>query len=306
MGQEHGFKCTVCFSAVAWGCRFLHSCMQKLQKTAATAKARWIASPSRKPIRPDSLRKAFAPGILGSLQHASHRKGCLSQDLVSDTQKKLPSFQSSASTFGPSVIDEMSNPSPENQDSQADPLGPATATEESLQRRRWRVQQKIQEALIRHAPSVKRLSNGQVKLAIEIEHALHKVLGNDEKAYTKQARSIIFNLNDIENTDFRSLLAVGFIRPDEVPHLLPEEMASYERTVRRARMRKAAMEEVQSDWECKHALAQVDSVLLCDRCGSTKTTHFELQTRSCDEPATTYVLELRSEMEVLIDLERSR
>jgi len=166
------------------------------------------------------------------------------------------------------------------------------AGSESHKRRRYNVQVKIEQALSKHVATRSQMQAptlDRARLAAQIENALHKALVGDEKAYTIQARSILFNLNDSLNTDFRSMLAIGFIHPEEVPRLSPEQMSSYEKTVRRARVRMDGRAEVQTDWVAKHAPAHVDGVLMCDSCLGSKTMYFQLQTRRCDEAMTTYV-----------------
>merc|ERR1712216_46752 len=132
---------------------------------------------------------------------------------------------------------------------------------------RYTVRVRLERVLAKHAAATSQSSAPDPeKIAAQVESALDRAFGSNEKTYTSQARTIIFNLNDPKNVDFRSMLAFGFIRPEEVPHLSPEQMASYEQTVRRARVRKDGREEVQTDWDVKHAPGHVDGVLICDTC----------------------------------------
>lgn len=126
-------------------------------------------------------------------------------------------------------------------------------------------------------------------LATEIEQALNATLGNDEKAYAQQARAVLFNLRDPKNTTFRSKLMGGSIAPADVPSLSAEDMASSEKQAAREKMRKESMEEVQTDWDLKHGAANISGLFFCGRCKGTKTTYYQLQTRSSDEPMTTFV-----------------
>jgi len=127
------------------------------------------------------------------------------------------------------------------------------------------------------------------ELAMGIEEALASAFGSSQKEYVNKARSVLFNLNDPKNVDFRSMLLVGFVKPAEVPHLTPEQMASYDVNAERAKMRKESLEEVQSDWELKR-MGSISSLLMCEKCKSSRTTYFQLQTRCGDEPMTTYAL----------------
>merc|ERR1712194_422590 len=107
--------------------------------------------------------------------------------------------------------------------------------------------------------------------------------------YAKQARSVIHNLRDQSNPRFRALLLSGEIAPSAVPKLSADAMASESKLAERAQMRQAAMEEVQSDWALKHGALSTSGLFTCGKCKSTRTTYYQLQTRSSDEPMTTFV-----------------
>jgi len=124
-------------------------------------------------------------------------------------------------------------------------------------------------------------------LAGEIEQALFDQL--PEKEYTSQARALLFNLKDKKNYTFRFKLMVGFYKPSQVPKLTAEDMASDEKNAERAKMRQYAMEEIQTDWDMKHGNQRITGMFTCGKCKGVKTTYFQMQTRSSDEPMTTFV-----------------
>lgn len=127
-----------------------------------------------------------------------------------------------------------------------------------------------------------------VALALEIEEALWTSLPS-EKEYFSQARSLLFNLKDSKNLTFRFKLMVGFIKPSQVPTLTSEEMASDEKAEERRKMRQDSMEEIQTDWALKKGHLKLTGMFTCGKCKGTKTTYFQMQTRSSDEPMTTFV-----------------
>jgi len=127
-----------------------------------------------------------------------------------------------------------------------------------------------------------------VVLAAEIEDALGATFSKKE-AYLSQARSVIHNLKDSKNPTFRFKLMVGFFQPKDVPTLTAEDMASDEKNAERAAQRKFAMEEIQSDWAVKHGAGGITGMFTCGKCKGIKTTYFQMQTRSSDEPMTTFV-----------------
>lgn len=286
------------------------SVQKSVRENAFAVAGRAVASPQRNLFKKGSRAgvppKGIGLSVLAGLKQESHSlkadsadSGGSSNVSPADCQGGVAAIsQVQLSCFGASVAEELVGPSKETNaiDLQNGLLCSSivhirSRESESQGRRRWVVQQKIEQALTKHAyPTLQNSALNHAGLAAQLESALHDALGNEEKKYTKQARSILFNLNDPQNTDFRSMLAIGFIRPKEVPHLSAEQMASYERTVRRDRMRKAGREEIDKDWDAKHALAYAEGVLACDRCWGTQTTHFQLQTRRCDEAATTYVM----------------
>mmetsp|Transcript_69729 Transcript_69729/g.167395 ORF Transcript_69729/g.167395 Transcript_69729/m.167395 type:complete len:391 (-) Transcript_69729:68-1240(-) len=133
-----------------------------------------------------------------------------------------------------------------------------------------------------------------VVLAKEIEEHLYVELlkGRDEKKtqeYNNQARAVIHNLKDPKNPTFRFKLIVGYYAPERVPTLSAEEMASDVKNAERAKIRQDAAEAIQSDWAIRHGATRISGMFTCGRCKGTRTTYFQMQTRSSDEPMTTFV-----------------
>lgn len=127
-----------------------------------------------------------------------------------------------------------------------------------------------------------------VTLAAEIDEALHKKFPKKEE-YMLQARSVIYNLKDRKNHTFRFKLMVGFYGADDVPKLTAEEMASDEKNAERSKQRKYSMEAADSGWAIKNGATRICGMFTCGKCKGMKTTYFQMQTRSSDEPMTTFV-----------------
>jgi len=165
--------------------------------------------------------------------------------------------------------------------------------------RRGSVRASLQQALC--SGSIETRSPRSVcHLAKEVEEALWEEFSgcatsliragqSADAAYVKQARSVIHNLRDQKNPGFRARLLSGAIDPSAVPKMTPETMASESKQAERAQMRKAAMEEVQSDWALKNGALSISGMFTCGKCKGTNTTYYQLQTRSSDEPMTTFV-----------------
>ena len=100
-----------------------------------------------------------------------------------------------------------------------------------------------------------------------------------------QYRSLSFNIKDVTNPDFRRRILTGEVQPDQMGLMTADEMASDVRKEERWKMKnKGLSESVRSGGQS----ASTDQ-FKCGRCGQRKTTYYQLQTRSADEPMTTYV-----------------
>mmetsp|Transcript_42047 Transcript_42047/g.121480 ORF Transcript_42047/g.121480 Transcript_42047/m.121480 type:complete len:368 (-) Transcript_42047:196-1299(-) len=166
----------------------------------------------------------------------------------------------------------------------------------ALPAHREKVRQKLLEALgkaeeIEAKDGSRKAEEGMrdpVALASEIDEALNAVFPKKEE-YLAQARSILYNLKDKKNHTFRFKVMVGFYKPMEIPKLTAEDMASDEKNAERAKLRKYSMEEIQSDWALKNGQQRITGMFTCGKCKGMKTTYFQMQTRSSDEPMTTFV-----------------
>jgi len=110
-----------------------------------------------------------------------------------------------------------------------------------------------------------------------------------EKEYMAQVRSIKFNLTDPKNPIFRAKVLMGFFKDSSFPTLKAEEMASDSKNSEREATRKRTLEECQSDWGTRHGGIQESGMFQCGKCKGSRTTYFQMQTRSADEPMTTFV-----------------
>lgn len=124
-------------------------------------------------------------------------------------------------------------------------------------------------------------------LAGDVEEALHRSLSSG--SYVAQARSVLFNLKDPKNKYFKKLVLSSSIRPADLPFLTAEQMSSEEKHEQRALIRKLSLEEVQADWDRRHATIG-EGMFTCPNCQSKKTSYQQLQSGlGLDEPMTTYV-----------------
>lgn len=125
--------------------------------------------------------------------------------------------------------------------------------------------------------------------SIAIEHSMYRYFGKDETnaRYTAKCRSIIFNLRDPKNPDLRRRVLAGILQPERLTLMDPVEMASD--ALKRQRRLYAALSmraTTLGTGEDKHA---VTDMFFCRRCKQRKCTYYQMQTRSADEPMTTFV-----------------
>jgi transcription elongation factor S-II len=126
-------------------------------------------------------------------------------------------------------------------------------------------------------------------VAIEEELWSQLVKRDDDKAYMTQLRSIMYNLKDPKNPNFNYKILAGFFKPENLPTMTAEDMASEAKQKERAKHRQDSMEEIQTDWALKHGDIKISGMFTCGKCKGTQTTYFQMQTRSSDEPMTTFV-----------------
>ncbi|CAL4102322.1 unnamed protein product, partial [Meganyctiphanes norvegica] len=123
-------------------------------------------------------------------------------------------------------------------------------------------------------------------LAEQIEEAIYKEYRNTDMGYKNRVRSRVYNLKDQKNPQLRQNVLCGLIQPKKIACMTSEEMASGEMKQMREKFNKEAMDDAQL------AIAQgtKTDLLRCGKCGKRECTYNQMQTRSSDEPMTTFVL----------------
>ena len=124
---------------------------------------------------------------------------------------------------------------------------------------------------------------GNTAVAEAVEEALFADFGAASPAYKVRCRSKYLNLKS--NEDLRIQVAAGIISPDRFAAMSAEEMASAE--LRRAD-RDAAAKALRDTQAATDQEAETDQ-FRCGRCGKRRCKYYQLQTRSADEPMTTFV-----------------
>ncbi|XP_071623798.1 transcription elongation factor A protein 3 isoform X4 [Heliangelus exortis] len=124
------------------------------------------------------------------------------------------------------------------------------------------------------------------KMASEIEDHIFQELKSTDMKYRNRVRSRISNLKDPKNPNLRRNVLCGAILPSLIARMTAEEMASDELKELRNAMTQEAIRE--------HQMAKtggtVTDLFQCGKCKKKNCTYNQVQTRSADEPMTTFVL----------------
>ncbi|XP_067862976.1 transcription elongation factor A protein 3 [Heptranchias perlo] len=124
------------------------------------------------------------------------------------------------------------------------------------------------------------------KMGAEIEDYIYQEFQKTDMKYKNRVRSRISNLKDPKNPNLRKNVLAGAIDLLRLARMTAEEMASDELKELRSVMTQEAIRE--------HQMAKTggthSSLLQCGKCKKKNCTYNQVQTRSADEPMTTFVL----------------
>lgn len=123
------------------------------------------------------------------------------------------------------------------------------------------------------------------RVAVSLESAMYEKWGKSNGAQKFKYRSIMFNIKDSQNPDFRRKILLGHVKPDQVLLMTPEEMASDERQRQNKEIKDKALFDCERGGQRQASTDQFK----CGRCKKNECTYYQMQTRSADEPMTTYV-----------------
>ncbi|XP_061094137.1 transcription elongation factor A protein 1-like isoform X1 [Conger conger] len=124
------------------------------------------------------------------------------------------------------------------------------------------------------------------ELGAQIEECIFQEFKNTDMKYKNRVRSRIANLKDLKNPGLRRNVLCGNVPPDRMARMAAEEMASDELKEMRKNLTKEAIRE--------HQMARTGGtetdLFSCGKCKKKNCTYTQVQTRSADEPMTTFVL----------------
>jgi len=103
-------------------------------------------------------------------------------------------------------------------------------------------------------------------------------------AYKQKLRSLFQNLKNKSNPTLRVRILNGAIAPDKFVTMTLEELKSAEKRAEEEKLAKDNMDKAMVPQEIK----SVSDALRCGKCGQKKVSYTQAQTRSADEPMTTF------------------
>ncbi|NXU07718.1 TCEA3 protein, partial [Buphagus erythrorhynchus] len=139
-------------------------------------------------------------------------------------------------------------------------------------------------AALRMDDDYKEFSVNCEKMASEIED--HILWETRDMKYRNRVRSRISNLKDPKNPGLRRNVLCGAIEPGLIARMTAEEMASDELK----KLRNAMTQEAIREHQMAKTGGTVTDLFQCSKCKKKNCTYNQVQTRSADEPMTTFVL----------------
>lgn len=123
-------------------------------------------------------------------------------------------------------------------------------------------------------------------LATNLEEEIFGQFKQTNQKYKNHIRSRVFNLKDKKNQALRENLLLGILTPARLAKMTSEEMANEEIKKQREQFVKEGI----NDSQLSAVQGTKTSLLKCNKCQKRDCTYSQIQTRSADEPMTTFVV----------------
>ncbi|KAF5830250.1 transcription factor S-II, central domain-containing protein [Dunaliella salina] len=121
--------------------------------------------------------------------------------------------------------------------------------------------------------------------AVGVEEAMHTQNGGVNPKYKAKYRNLAFNLKDPKNPELRAKVLTGEIPGDTLINMSAEEMAPPEMRIKNEQIR----EHMKNEAVRGQSMLPSTDLFQCGKCRQRKCTYYQMQTRSADEPMTTFV-----------------
>ena len=124
-----------------------------------------------------------------------------------------------------------------------------------------------------------------LEVAIAVEKAAFDSFGPETNAaYSTKNRSLFLNLKNKSNPGLRQRVMDGEITPDRFVNMSNDEL----KTAERKEKDKELVKENMKDSQVPQAEKSISATLQCGKCGRKQVSYSQAQTRSADEPMTTF------------------
>lgn len=120
--------------------------------------------------------------------------------------------------------------------------------------------------------------------AVAVESAAFTQLNGETPEYKKKIRSLFTNLKNKSNRDLGKRVMTGDISPDKFVNMSDEELKSEDQRKMEIELEKENMKKAQVPMAEK----SISDSLECGKCKKKKVSYTQAQTRSADEPMTTF------------------
>ena len=160
---------------------------------------------------------------------------------------------------------------------------------------RQKIVELLKQQLVQSMPDEVAMS-----IAMVIEKGMDHAMSYDraQKEYHSKARQLVVNIK--KNPQLRENLLNGDVDPTMLATMTVSELASEEAKERRKHTLEQGRESKQGDYFLTNQQRLLEanagisadkqgSLYICRKCGSDRTTNYQLQTRSSDEPMTVFV-----------------
>lgn len=150
-----------------------------------------------------------------------------------------------------------------------------------------KVRKNIREAIVKE---LKKFDSKSTKLidilSVKIEIGLIKAYSTIPKDYSNKARSVLANLK--RSDQFKRRIIEGDIKPEDIATMDAKDMQDSEIIKKLEEQEKSIIDSKRSDFMLANMTVK-EGMYTCKKCKGKKTTFYEQQTRSCDEPMTVFV-----------------
>ena len=107
-----------------------------------------------------------------------------------------------------------------------------------------------------------------------------------DESYTNRVLEILHNIKDDKNEEFRQNIVDGKISPEELSTMDENDMVNKSK---RKEIQRKINNKINALGDDLKMITAEEGIYKCSKCGSRKTTQYEMQTRSADEPMTIFI-----------------